>query len=53
MFCVLNGYTLKVPTDDAFDLMLAVAAWWAHTTTVAPCATPSGRSRQPSTIGEA
>lgn len=26
MFCVLNGYTLEVGTDDAVELMLAVAA---------------------------
>ena len=26
MFCVLNGYTLEVATDDAVDLMLAIAA---------------------------
>ncbi len=26
MFCVLNGYILEVPTDDAVDLMLAIAA---------------------------
>lgn len=26
MFCVLNGYTLEIPADDAVDLMLAIAA---------------------------
>ena len=26
MFCVLNGYKLEVPADDAVSLMLAVAA---------------------------
>lgn len=26
MFCILNGYKLEVPADDAVDLMLAVAA---------------------------
>lgn len=26
MFCILNGYMLEVPTDDAVDLMLAIAA---------------------------
>ena len=26
MFCLLNGYQLEVPADDAVDLMLAVAA---------------------------
>ena len=26
MFCILNGYTLEVPTDDAVDLMMAIAA---------------------------
>ena len=26
MFCVLNGYKLEVPADDAVDLMLAIAA---------------------------
>lgn len=26
MFCVLNGYTLEVSTDDAVDLMFAIAA---------------------------
>ncbi len=26
MFCILNGYTLEVPTDDAVDLMIAIAA---------------------------
>ena len=26
MFCVLNGYQLEVPVDDAVDLMLAIAA---------------------------
>jgi death-on-curing protein len=26
MFCILNGYALAVPADDAVDLMLAIAA---------------------------
>lgn len=26
MFCALNGYSLEVPTDEAVDLMLAIAA---------------------------
>ena len=26
MFCILNGYALEVPTDDAVELMLAIAA---------------------------
>ena len=26
MFCILNGYMLEVTTDDAVDLMLAIAA---------------------------
>lgn len=26
MFCILNGYTLEVPADDAVELMLAIAA---------------------------
>jgi len=26
MFCILNGYSLEVATDDAVDLMLAAAA---------------------------
>ncbi|HSJ27766.1 MAG TPA: type II toxin-antitoxin system death-on-curing family toxin [Acidimicrobiia bacterium] len=26
MYCILNGYSLEVATDDAVDLMLAAAA---------------------------
>ena len=35
MFCVLNGYTLEVPTDDAVALILAVAAGEFDETAVA------------------
>jgi prophage maintenance system killer protein len=35
MFCILNGYKLEVPTDEAVDLMLAIAAGKADETDVA------------------
>ena len=35
MFCVLNGYGLEVPTDDAVSLMLDIAAGEVHETEVA------------------
>jgi death-on-curing protein len=35
MFCVLNGYRLEVPADDAVDLMLAIAAGTLDETSVA------------------
>ena len=35
MFCVLNGYGLEVPTDDAIHLMVAVAAGELDETAVA------------------
>jgi len=35
MFCALDGYRLEVPTNDAVDLMLAVAAGEIDATEVA------------------
>lgn len=35
MFCILNGYRLEVATDDAVDLMLAIAAGRIDETDVA------------------
>jgi death-on-curing protein len=35
MFCVLNGYGLEVPNDDAVHLMLAIAAGELDEATVA------------------
>ena len=35
LFCVLNGYGLEVPADDAVDLMLAIAAGEIDETEVA------------------